>query len=75
MVKAFNIYKLQYNHREIKKIEISKELDGAFAVIDIDILRIDENGSKNHWKGRTCKIYTKIGDNWKMIIQIGVLEY
>ena len=63
----FNTHKLEHNHRDIKKIEISKERDGAFAVVDIDTLWIDKNGNKNHWKGRTCKVYTKIENEWKMI--------
>ena len=54
----FNTHELYHNNREIKKIEISKELDGAFAVVDIDTLWIDKNGVRNHWKGRTCKLYT-----------------
>jgi len=70
-----NTDKLEQNHREIKKIEISKESDGAFAVVDIDTLWIDKNGNKNHWKGRTCKVYTKIENEWKLIMQTGVLQY
>lgn len=74
-LELFNTHKLHHNNREIKKIEISKELDGAFAVVDIDTLWIDNKGVKNHWKGRTCKFYTKIEKEWKMIAQIGVLDY
>ena len=67
--------RLARNQREIKKIEISKEGDGAFAVVDIDTLWIDRNDGENHWKGRTCKVYSKIGDEWKMTMQTGVLDY
>ncbi|MFX1454423.1 MAG: DUF4440 domain-containing protein [Promethearchaeota archaeon] len=74
-LELFNTHKLSHNTREIKKIEVSKELDGAFAVVDIDTLWIDKNGINNHWKGRTCKVYTKIQDEWKMIMQTGVLDY
>ncbi|MFW9821979.1 MAG: DUF4440 domain-containing protein [Candidatus Thorarchaeota archaeon] len=74
-LKLFRTHKLSHNIRKIKKIEVSKELDGAFAVLDIDTLWIDKNGVNNHWKGRTCKVYTKIGDEWKMIMQTGVLDY
>ncbi|HVS83807.1 MAG TPA: hypothetical protein VHE60_18890 [Pyrinomonadaceae bacterium] len=52
-----------------------KEGDGAFAVVDIDTLWIDRDGKENHWKGRTCKVYTKIGNEWKLIMQTGVLDY
>ncbi len=72
----FNTHKLVHNKRIIRKIVISEEGDGAFAVVDIDTLWIDaKKNIKNHWKGRTCKIYTKIGKEWKMIMQTGVLEY
>ena len=71
----FNTHKLVHNERETKKIEISREGDGAFAVVDIDTLWIDSNGKKNHWKGRVCKIYTKVKNDWKMIMHTGVLEY
>jgi ketosteroid isomerase-like protein len=71
----FNTHDLKHNHRTIQKIEISKENDGAFAVVDIDTLWTDRQGNKNHWKGRTCKIYTKVNNEWKMIAQTGVLKY
>lgn len=71
----FDHHTLVHNLREIKKIVISEQRDGAFAVVDIDTLWIDHNHQPNHWKGRTCKIYTKMGREWKMIMQTGVLEY
>lgn len=71
----FHDHTLVHNHREIKKIVISEEKDGAFAVVDIDTLWLDKNNQPNHWKGRTCKVYTRMGDGWKMIMQTGVLEY
>jgi len=71
----FDRHTLIHNLREIKKIVVSKEKDGAFAVVDIDTLWMDHHHQPNHWKGRTCKIYTKMGREWKMIMQTGVLEY
>ena len=71
----FHTHRLAHNIREIKKIEISKEGDGAFAVVDIDTLWLDREGKENHWKGRVCKVYSKIGDEWKMTMQTGVLDY
>ncbi|MFX0087992.1 MAG: DUF4440 domain-containing protein [Candidatus Hodarchaeota archaeon] len=71
----FDTHRLVHNRREIKKIEITKEGDGAFAVVDIDTLWVDNNNNKNHWKGRTCKVYTKVDDDWKLIMHTGVLEY
>ena len=71
----FDTHKLIHNKREIKKIDISKEGDGAFAVVDIDTLWRDSNGNDNHWKGRVCKVYTKMEDGWKLIMHTGVLQY
>ena len=71
----FDHYRLVLNNREIKKIEISNEKDGAFAVVDIDTLWIDKAKNKNHWKGRVCKVYSKIDNEWKMTMHTGVLEY
>jgi ketosteroid isomerase-like protein len=71
----FDHYQLSHNKREIKKIVISAEKDGAFAVVDIDTLWIDKENNQNHWKGRVCKVYSKIGTQWKMTMHTGVLEY
>jgi len=74
--KLFAQYRLAHNKREIKKILVSDEQDGASAVVDIDTLWVDKKtGEKNHWKGRTCKVYSKVGDEWKMTMQTGVLQY
>jgi ketosteroid isomerase-like protein len=75
-LELFNTHKLAHNKREIRKIEISREKDGAFAVVDIDTLWVDnKTGKKEHWKGRVCKVYTKIKNEWKLIMHTGVLEY
>ncbi len=71
----FDTQELVHNRREIKKIEVSKEADGAFAVVDIDTLWRDANGGESRWKGRVCKVYSKVGDEWKMTMHTGVLEY
>ncbi|MDX6501627.1 MAG: hypothetical protein QOG23_4887 [Blastocatellia bacterium] len=71
----FDTHRLARNDRAIRKIEISNEGDGAFAVVDIDTLWIDTAGNENHWQGRVCKVYSKIGDEWKMTMQTGVLDY
>ncbi len=31
-----------------------------------DTLWIDGEGRRNHWKGRVCKVYSKVGQDWKM---------
>ena len=70
----FDTYKLAHNKREIQKIEISKQKDAAFAVVDIDTLWIN-NTDASHWKGRVCKVYSKVENQWKMTMHTGVLEY
>ena len=71
----FSNHKLKHNYREIKKIDISKEEDSAFSVVDIDTLWIHKNGQKNHWKGRVCKVYVKVGKEWKLTMHTGALDY
>jgi len=71
----FDTHRLVRNERVIRKIEISREGDGAFAVVDIDTLWIDNAGNENHWLGRVCKVYAKVGSEWKMMMHTGVLDY
>lgn len=72
----FDTHELVRNVRSIERIEVSKEGDGAFAVVDIDTLwRHRETGADFHWHGRTCKIYVRAGGGWKMTSQIGALDY
>lgn len=71
----FDNHKLIHNHRILRKIEVSREEDGAFAVVDIDTLWRDSNGKDNHWKGRVCKVYSKVEGEWKMTMHTGVLQY
>jgi ketosteroid isomerase-like protein len=71
----FDTYTLVHNYREIKKIVVSDEKDGAFAVVDIDTLWINKDNESNHWKGRVCKVYTRIHEAWKLIMHTGVLLY
>ncbi|MHA2212345.1 MAG: hypothetical protein ACW992_04180, partial [Candidatus Thorarchaeota archaeon] len=71
----FDSHKLTHNKRAIRKIEVSEEGDGAFAVVDIDTLWVNSDDNPNHWNGRVCKIYTLVNSEWKMIMQTGVLDY
>ena len=71
----FDENELVRNNRKIIKIEISDAGDGAFAVLDIDTLWRDKDGVENHWIGRVCKVYSKVGDKWLMTMHTGVLEY
>ncbi len=71
----FQEHKLVHNKRETKKIELSEQEDGAFAVVDIDTLWLDTKGRENHWLGRVCKVYAQVGGEWKMTMHTGVLRY
>lgn len=73
--KLFNTHRLVHNRRVIRKIEISREGDGAFAVVDIDTLWRDAEGREARWLGRVCKVYALVGAEWKMTMHTGVLEY
>jgi ketosteroid isomerase-like protein len=74
--KLFDSHRLVHNIRTIQKIVISPEGDGAFAVVDVDTLwHRKDNGNDFHWKGRACKVYTKVNNQWKMIYQVGLLNY
>lgn len=74
--KFFKQYRLVHNRRETKKVTVSDQHDAALAVVDIDTLWVDrETGEKNHWMGRTCKVYSFVGSEWKMIMHTGVLQY
>lgn len=71
----FASHRLAHNRRMIRKIEVSREGNGAFAVVDVDTLWRDVSGRDFHWLGRACKIYTRMGAPWKMIAQTGLLDY
>jgi ketosteroid isomerase-like protein len=71
----FDTHVLVHNRRTIQRIEVSAQQDGAFAVVDVDTLWRSHAGSDFHWLGRACKIYTKVGSDWKMIAQTGLLDY
>jgi ketosteroid isomerase-like protein len=71
----FDTHELVRNEREIRKIEVSEEGDGAFATVDIDTLWCDPEGNDRRWKGRVCKVYSKVGGEWKITMHTGMLEY
>ena len=71
----FDTHELIHNSRIIRKIEVSKEGDGAFAVVDIDTLWRDREGKEDHWFGRVCKVYSLTDNGWKMIMHTGALDY
>jgi ketosteroid isomerase-like protein len=73
--KLFATHSLIHNKRTILRIEVSEQQDAAFAVVDVDTLWRSHEGADFHWKGRACKVYTKVDDRWLLIMQTGLLLY
>jgi ketosteroid isomerase-like protein len=71
----FDTHALVHNRRITRRIAVSAQGDGAFAVVDVDTLWKAHTGESFHWLGRACKIYTLMPDGWRMIAQTGLLEY
>ncbi|HJO04660.1 MAG TPA: nuclear transport factor 2 family protein [Acidobacteriota bacterium] len=71
----FDSHELVHNHRETLRVVVSDEADGGLAVVDVDTLWRDASGHDFHWRGRAAKIYTKDGQDWKLIAHTGLLEY
>jgi ketosteroid isomerase-like protein len=72
----FRTHQLVHNKRHTIKIVISEQGDGAYAVVDVDTLwRNRTTGKLQHWIGRACKGYTKVGDSWFLIFHTGLLDY
>lgn len=71
----FDTHELVHNHRVTRRIQVSAQGDGAFAVVDVDTLWRNDAGEDFHWHGRACKIYTRVGGEWKLIAHTGLLEY
>jgi ketosteroid isomerase-like protein len=72
----FASHELVHNRRETLRISVSPEGDGAFAVVDVDTLwQSRDDGSHFHWEGRACKVYARVGPEWKMTMHTGLLAY
>jgi ketosteroid isomerase-like protein len=72
----FDTHELIHNRREIVKVVLTEEADGAFAVVDVDTLWRDRRDGRDfRWQGRACKVYSKVGDDWKMTMHTGLLDY
>ena len=60
----------------LRKIVVTPEGDGAFAVVDVDTLWRDRRDGRDfRWRGRACKVYSKVGREWKMTMHTGLLDY
>jgi hypothetical protein len=67
---------LVHNRRTIRKIEVTPEDDGGFAVVDIDTpWRRHADDLEDRWHGRVCEIYARCSEGWKMTAHTGVLTY
>lgn len=72
----FRTHDLVHNRRTTVRVEVSEQGDGGFAVVDVDTLwRERATGRDFHWAGRACKVYTKVGDRWWLIMHTGLLDY
>ena len=71
----FDTHELVHNVRRLVKVVVSEEGDGAFAVVDVDTLWRDREGRDFRWKGRACKVYSKVSGEWKMTMHTGLLDY
>lgn len=71
----FDTHELVHNRRETLRVVVSDQADGALAVVDVDTLWRDAVGNDFHWLGRAGKIYTQVGEDWKLIAHTGLLEY
>ena len=72
----FKTHDLIHNNRKTLRVVVSEQCDGAFAVVDVDTLWRNRNtGEPFHWKGRACKVYSKVGERWLFFFQTGLLDY
>ncbi|HUP19024.1 MAG TPA: nuclear transport factor 2 family protein [Gemmatimonadota bacterium] len=72
----FATHELVHNRREIARIEVTPEADGALAVVDVDTLwRSRADGAVQHWKGRAGKVYARVDGEWRMTMHTGLLDY
>ena len=60
------------NQRDIHRIEISPEQDGAVAVVDVDTEWTTPTGGSVRWAGRAVKYYAKADGAWKLIAHTGL---
>ena len=72
----FESHDLVHNRRRTLRVVVSEQGDGGFAVVDVDTLwRNRSTNELSHWKGRACKVYTKVDGRWLFLFQTGLLEY
>ena len=60
------------NERDIQRIEVSPEGDGAVAVVNVDVEWRNASGATIRWAGRAMKYYTRVDTGWKLIAHTGI---
>lgn len=74
--KLFRSHDLVCNRRRTLRIEVSKQGDGAFAVVDVDTRWRNRKTKKlSCWQGRACKGYSKVRGRWLLVFHTGLLKY
>lgn len=72
----FDGAELTRNERSVARVLVSKEGDGALAVVDIDTVWVGRDGSEDRWRGRVGKVYSRLADgSWRITMHTGVLDY
>lgn len=72
----FDTHELVHNVRKTLRVVVAEQGDGGFAVVDIDTLwKNHASHAPFHWKGRACKVYTRVNGRWLFIFQTGLLDY
>lgn len=72
----FDEHDLVANDRTIVRVEVTPEGDGGFAVVDVDtVWRRHDDGAEQRWRGRACKVYSRVRGEWKLIMHTGLLDY
>jgi hypothetical protein len=72
----FATHELVHNRRQTSRVAVADQRDGGFVVVDVDTLwRNRQSNTASHWKGRACKVYTKVGVRWFFLFQTGLLAY
>src|SRR3954454_18229624 len=72
----FRDFALVHNRRETVFVSVAPDGGGAFAVVDVDTLWRPRGGGEDQvWLGRACKVYTRVGGEWRLIAHTGLLRY
>src|SRR5260370_36723411 len=71
----FDTHTLIHNQRAIRKIEVSDQGDGAFAVVEVDTLVARQRRQRFPLERARLQGLQPGGSEWKMTMHTGLLEY